>query len=347
MPEAFFDLRKADQLEALEYGRAKTGRPAHLLEKDIWVVWALRELFASPMSRDLTFKGGTSLTKAYKVIDRFSEDIDLTYDIRKLIPDLIGEAGELPASRSQASKWTQAVRHRLPGWIRQNVQPVIRAALERDDLDARLEIGGAESDKLLLHYPATAQGTGYVAPIVILEFGGRATGEPHQIFQVDCDIAPHLTGVSFPRASPVVMTVARTFWEKATAAHVYCAQGRIRSERYARHWYDLAAIARSPHFATVIADHAVSRAVARHKSLFFIEKDAAGQVVDYAEAISGRLRIVPDGQARLAVAEDYQAMLADDVMVGDAPSFDKLLQACADLESALNKAGEKALRASA
>lgn len=84
-----------------------------MLEKDIWVVWALRALFTSPLSADLTFKGGTSLSKVYKVIDRFSEDIDLTYDIRKLIPDLIGEGGELPASRSQASKWTQAVRHRL------------------------------------------------------------------------------------------------------------------------------------------------------------------------------------------------------------------------------------------
>lgn len=62
----------------------------------------------------ITFKGGTSLSKVYRVIDRFSEDIDLTYDIRKLIPDLIGEGGELPASRSQADKWTQAVRQRLP-----------------------------------------------------------------------------------------------------------------------------------------------------------------------------------------------------------------------------------------
>ncbi len=103
MAEYFFDLSQEDQREALEYGRAETGRPAHLLEKDVWVVWTLRTLFASPLAADLTFKGGTSLSKVYKVIDRFSEDIDLTYDIRKLIPDLIGAGGDLPASRSQAS----------------------------------------------------------------------------------------------------------------------------------------------------------------------------------------------------------------------------------------------------
>jgi predicted nucleotidyltransferase component of viral defense system len=75
----FFDLGKDDQREGLEYVRARTGRPTHLLEKDLWVVWTLRALFDSPLSADLTFKGGTSLSKVYKIINRFSEDIDLTY----------------------------------------------------------------------------------------------------------------------------------------------------------------------------------------------------------------------------------------------------------------------------
>ncbi len=338
MVEYFFDLSKKDQREALEYGRAETGRPVHLLEKDVWVVWTLRALLDSPLATDLTFKGGTSLSKVYKVIDRFSEDIDLTYDIRKLIPDLIGEGGELPTSRSQAGKWTQAVRHRLPDWITQNVQPVLQTALTSERLAARLELGGQENDKLFLHYPALTQGTGYVAPVVTLEFGARATGEPHQVFTVTCDIAAHLADVSFPTASPLVMSVARTFWEKATAAHVFCAQGRIRSERYARHWHDLAAIARSPHFATVIADHAVATAVARHKSFFFIEKDADGHVIDYMPATMGRLKIVPEGEAKTALAKDYAAMLSDEVMVGNAVSFDELLEACADLEAKVNRA---------
>ena len=184
MAEYFFGLSANDQLEALEYARDQTGRPAHLLEKDVWVVWTLRALFESPLSTDLTFKGGTSLSKAYKIIDRFSEDIDLTYDIRKLLPDLIGDGDELPSSRSQASKWTQAVRHRLPDWIKTNVQPIIQASLEHQRLDAHVEIGGQENDKLFLRYPPLAEGTGYVAPVITLEFGARATGEPHQIMPV-------------------------------------------------------------------------------------------------------------------------------------------------------------------
>jgi len=249
-----------------------------------------------------------------------------------------GEGGDLPSNRSQAGKWTQAVRHRLPDWITQNVQPVIQAALTRERLNGRLELGGQDNNKLFLHYPALTQGTGYVAPVVTLEFGGRATGEPHQIFPITCDIAEHLTDVSFPTAAPLVMSVARTFWEKVTAAHVFCAQGRIRGERYARHWHDLVAIARSPYFATAIADRAIAMTVARHKSHFFIEKDANGQVIDYRAAATGHLKIVPDGEARTALAKDYAAMLADDVMVGNALSFDGLMSACSDLETKVNEA---------
>lgn len=338
MAEYFFDLGRDDQGEVLEQVRANTGRPTHLLEKDVWVVWALGALFGSEIATDLTFKGGTSLSKAYKVIDRFSEDIDLTYDIRKLIGDLAGHDEALPASRSQAGKWTKAVRERLPEWIANHVLPVMEVALVRDRLDARLEIGGKENDKLLLHYPALKRGTGYIPPTVTLEFGGRATGEPHQVLPVICDMAGHVPDITFPTASPQVMSVARTFWEKATAAHVYCAQGRIRSERYARHWHDLVAISRSAYFADAITDRAVAKAVAEHKSFFFMEKDSNGNIIDYHAAVNGRINIVPAAEARAALAQDYEAMRADEIMIGAGLAFDDLMRACGEIEAQVNKA---------
>lgn len=300
------------------------------------MVWALNALFSSPLASALTFKGGTSLSKAYRIIDRFSEDIDLTYDIRALIADLVDDDSALPGSRSQAGKWTRTVRDRLPDWIDTQVRPVLVEALERERLDVTLETGGADREKLLLHYPAHTLGTGYVSPVVTLEFGGRATGEPHQVMPIRCDMEGHVDGIQFPIASPQVMSVTRTFWEKATAAHVYCAQARIRGERYARHWHDLAAIARSPHFAGAVADRDVAQAVAEHKSLFFIEKDAEGAVIDYFEATGGKLQIVPEGPAREALAADYASMREDDIMIGDALSFDALMAACDTLAQAAN-----------
>lgn len=347
MAEHYFALSQEDQGEVLEQARAQTGRPAHLLEKDAWVVWTLRSLFESDLAADLTFKGGTSLSKAYKIIDRFSEDIDLTYDIRTLIADLTGGEEFLPSSRSQASKWTKAVRDRLPEWIASEVQPVLLKELKRAKLDARLEIAGTDNDKLLLHYPAVRRGTGYVAPVVTLEFGGRATGEPHAIVPVMCEMDGQVQGVAFPTASPLVMSVARTFWEKATATHVYCAQGRIRSERYARHWHDLAAIMRSAHFRTAVEDRSIASAVAAHKSHFFSEKDAEGRVIDYFSAVEGSLQIVPEGAAREALAADYAKMLEDQVMVGDALPFDELMKACAEVTKRANSGSKPPAKRSA
>ena len=162
----------------------------------------------------------------YRIIDRFSEDVDLTYDIRELAADLLKQGNPIPESASQEKKISSAVRHRLPDWIETTVRQVIETALAKDGLDAALTLAG--KDKLILAYPAVKTGTGYSAPTIQLEFGARATGEPHHVQSVACDIAPEIEGVTFPVAQPLVMAAERTFWEKANAAHVYCLQGRLR-----------------------------------------------------------------------------------------------------------------------
>lgn len=88
MVESFLTLSRDDQLEALGVATTASGRPVYLLEKDVWVVWALQGLFASTLGEHLVFKGGTSLSKGYDIIQRFSEDIDLTYDIRAGLENL-------------------------------------------------------------------------------------------------------------------------------------------------------------------------------------------------------------------------------------------------------------------
>lgn len=162
MAEHYFALSKDDQREILEQAREKTGKPTHLLEKDVWVVWTLGTLFESALATGLTFKGGTSLSKAYKIIDRFSEDLDLTYDIRKLIADLTGGEEFLPASRSRAGKWTKAVRDRLPEWIASDVQPILQKASVGQTChflggrNAAKELGGNGLPKQAFPAPAKA-----------------------------------------------------------------------------------------------------------------------------------------------------------------------------------------------
>ena len=337
MPESWFELSSADQSEALEVAAGRSGRPAHLLEKDIWVVWALSAIYDSPLGDSLTFKGGTSLSKVYKVIDRFSEDIDLTYDIRELVSDLLRDGNPIPASASQEKKITSAVRSRLPQWIEQTVQPVIEQALVASGLQAELSLAGKDSDKLIITYPAAKKGTGYAAATIQLEFGARATGEPHQRHHVACDIAPLIDGVTVPAAQPLVMAAERTFWEKATAAHVYCLQGRLRGDRYSRHWYDLAALAKTTHFASAASDHQLARQVAEHKSMFFAEKDVDGGKVDYFQATSGDLRLIPQGPSLDALEKDYAAMLEDGLLAFEQPTFETVMASCAAIQDEIHR----------
>jgi hypothetical protein len=337
MADAFLRLSAKDRRDALGVAADRSGRPAHLLEKDVWVVWALAALYGSPLSEHLVFKGGTSLSKAYRVIRRFSEDVDLTYDIRVIAPDLVGADGEaLPKTRSEEKRWSSEVRRRLPEWVTGTAQPVIASALAAEGLAATIR---AEGEKLFIDYEPTATGSGYVAPIVTLEFGARSTGEPASLRDVTCDASGLIEGVEFPTARPRVMHAERTFWEKATAIHVFCLQERLRGDRFARHWHDVARLDEAGLAAAAFADRDLAQAVARHKSMFFAEKAADRSPIDYTAAVGGGLRLVPAGDALKTIEEDYARMVEDGLLLEDAERFEVLMARCADIAARANRAG--------
>lgn len=336
MADPFLLLPAEDRLEALSVAADRSGRPAHLLEKDAWVVWALATLYGSLLGEHLVFKGGTSLSKAYGVIRRFSEDVDLTYDIRALAPDLVGDNGEaLPKTRSEEKRWTSAVRERLPQWVAEAVQPVIAEALAGESLSAVIRVDG---EKLFIDYEATTAGSGYVSPSVMLEFGARSTGEPASPRDVICDAAGLVDGVVFPTARPRVMHAERTFWEKATAIHVFCLQERLRGDRFARHWHDVVRLDEAGFAAAAFADRELANAVARHKAMFFAEKAADRSQIDYASAVNGSLQLVPAGDGATALAEDYARMVDDGLLLDEAEPFETLMKRCADITARANSA---------
>ena len=337
MADAFLCLSAKDRRDALGVAADRSGRPAHLLEKDVWVVWALAALYELPLGENLVFKGGTSLSKAYRVIRRFSEDVDLTYDIRAIAPDLVGADSEaLPKTRSEERRWSSEVRRRLPGWVAGTAQPVIASALAREGLAAAIRV---EGEKLFIDYEAMVTGSGYVAPSVMLEFGARSTGEPASLRDVACDASGLIEGVEFPTARPRVMHAERTFWEKATAIHVFCLQERLRGDRFARHWHDVARLDEAGLAAAALADRDLAQAVARHKGMFFAEKAADRSPIDYVAAVGGGLRLVPTGDPLTALEEDYARMVEDGLLLEDAEPFEALMARCADIAARANRAG--------
>jgi hypothetical protein len=339
MAEPFLRLSVDDRREVLAVAADRGGRSVHLLEKDVWVVWALDVLFRSPLGEHLVFKGGTSLSKAYGVIRRFSEDVDLTYSIKALAPDLVAaDSDAVPSSRSEEKRWTSEVRRRLPVWVHGAAAPVIAAALKGDGLDARLS---AEGDRLFLDYNPMAKGTGYVGPRVLLEFGARSTGEPAAHRDVVCDADALVDDILFPKARPKVMLAERTFWEKVTAMHVYCRQARLRGDRFSRHWHDVARLDEAGIAASAISDRGLAFAVARHKHMFFVEKVPGEGSIDYVAAVSGGLQLVPADAMRVALAEDYARMVEDGLLLEDAESFDTLMERCASIATRANEAAGK------
>ena len=186
MADSFLSLPLADRLEVLEsaFDRGLT-RSTALLEKDVWVVWTLQALFAAPFADDLVFKGGTSLSKAYNIIQRFSEDVDLTYDIRKLADEQAGQPEAL--TDTEAKSLGRRIREKLlPRLLETEIQPYLEAQIRAAGLQATVE---REDENLFVAYEAAAEYPAYDRPRVKLEFGARSTGEPATRLPVACDLA--------------------------------------------------------------------------------------------------------------------------------------------------------------
>lgn len=216
-------------------------------------------------------------TKAYGVIRRFSEAVDLTYDIRATAPDLVGDDGEaLPKTRREEKRWSSEVRKRLPAWVAGTAQPTIANTLASEGFAAAVRIDG---EKLFIDDEATSTGSGYVAPSVMLEFGACSTGEPASPRDIVCDASGLVEEVEFSTARPRATHAERTFWEKATAIHVFCLQARLRGDRFARHWHDVARLDEAGLATAAFAGRELAQTVARHKGMFLAEK-AADRVPD-------------------------------------------------------------------
>ncbi len=133
------------------------------------------------------------------------------------------------------------------------------------------------------------------------------------------------------------MRPERTFWEKATAIHVFCAQGAFRGgDRFARHWHDVTRLDAAGFAEAAIADTALARAVANHKKVYFAEKNLHGEVIDYHAAVAGGLQLVPHNDALEKLAADYQQMVDDGLFLDDAEPFETLLDRCRTIQAKAN-----------
>jgi hypothetical protein len=323
MAERFLGLSLPEQSEILRAEASRLGRNERVLEKDIWVCWALEALFAIPGLPRMAFKGGTSLSKVYGAIHRFSEDVDVSFDFRDLQKETAFKEGPAKMSGERLKKFREALQTSVRRLIKEHVAPHLQETLRQEVGEAAppLEIDST-GEKLKVPYPTAFERGGYLKEWVLLEFGGRNVTEPCSTHKIQPDIAPHLSGLRFPLAEATVLAPERTFWEKATLIHAECSRGSLRAtaDRPSRHWYDLAVLADHEIGHRAFADRALLAAVVEHKSWSF--KDLKAR---YQDCLTGRLRLLPEAEAmRVALREDYAAMIQAGMFYSTPPSFGQI-----------------------
>ena len=309
-----------------------------IVEKDFWVCWVLKQLFSiDALSGRLLFKGGTSLSKIFHAINRFSEDIDLAVDYAAL-----GFTGERDPRREDISKTRRAailagMMVECQRYIGSEFLPALqtrcREILGTGDAWS-LEVSKQDPNVVQFRYPtASAKGLDYLNPQVVLELGTHAEFVPHDNFTIRSFVAEEFPNVVADGDVAVVALLAkRTFWEKATILHAeyHRPPEKPLPERYSRHYYDVAMMAQGLIRSEALPDTALLAQVVRHKETFYPSGWA-----HYELAVPGRLRLVPRAERLAALERDYRNM---GVMIfGEPPAFQDILMTLTNLEQEIDQ----------
>lgn len=340
MAESFLSLKAEERKEILQTLSPKFGLSPAVLEKDVWVCWALQHLFAMPDAIPMAFKGGTSLSKVFNAIKRFSEDIDVTLDYRVL--DVNANPFKEGISRSQISKLSTGLREAVRKYTHTIVLPHFNKLItdQFGERRYRLELS-EDGEKLEIYYEPLFTSSNLLDHILI-EFGGRNAIEPSAVHKVVPYIATELPELILPEASAQVLAAARTFWEKATLMHVECIRKKLDGlERSSRHWTDLSMLADHQIGKDAIVDRNLLLDVMRHKEVFY---KTSG--VSYEACNAGGLLLVPDAEMLKALEKDFDKMVADGMFYGaNQPKFQAVIERLTELQKEINSGATAAAKA--
>lgn len=312
-----------------------------MVEKDFWVCWLLAVLFGdAELAPHLVFKGGTSLSKVFGVIDRFSEDIDLS-----ISPAFIGAdeaAFEALSSRTRRDQALVRMQEQCSTCVRNILAPRLEAAItaqigQRPGSDPWMSYEDdpvARSPVLYFHYPTTApQGFDYLRRAVKLELGSLTDQQPtgrHSVRPWVADAFPN--AFSDWQCDVIALELARTFWEKATILHAehHRPAESPTPDRYARHYADMTRLLQHPQSTSMLADHTLCSRVVTWKSRVF-----SRQWARYDLAVPGSFRLVPPAPRIRELTRDYQQMRA--MFLAEPPPFEIVMGLLEEAEQTLNK----------
>ncbi len=344
-------LATAERIELFLESANERGVRREIIEKDFWVCWTLKRLFQLPdLKPHLIFKGGTSLSKIFRVIERFSEDIDISIDRAYLGFKGVKDPENIE-SRTKRKKTINQLREVCRAKVNEEILPKLIVEVERilgPQEDGARQLWSIipytedpDGQSLVFAYPSLAEETfieenPYVKASVLIEFGARADHWPAEEFPVTPYAAEDFPQYfKQPNHTLRILAAERTFWEKATLLHseYHRPEEKATADRISRHYYDLYKLAKSEFADRSIAQLNLLRHVIEHKKIFFARASD-----DYDEALRGHLHLVPVDARLDALSRDYEKMQRDRMFFGETPSLKEILESLRALEARINAA---------
>ncbi len=331
--EEWFNLTEEDRRIILIQTSIKKGLLPVVIEKDLWVMIALRAIYSTEISDHLVFKGGTSLSKAWRIIERFSEDIDLAID-----RSFFGLEGDL----SKTS--VKNLRKASCKYVDEKFHLLLQNALESNGVKefelhvAKFEESDTDPLAIELRYKSLVENQEYLQPRILIEMSARSLREPFENKELSSfirDVYPDQKFADDPVIVPTV-TPTRTLIEKMFLLHeeFQKPEGRlIRSERMTRHLYDISRIMDTAFLEKAIADRELYQTIIDHRS-----KMTKISWVDYGSHNYRTLSFMPPKKTINAYEKDYLAM-KESMFYGDSESFEDLIKKLQMLNDRINKLG--------
>ena len=338
--DRILELSPRQRAEVFQQATQATGMDAIIIEKDFWVCWTLKELFRLPeIGEHLIFKGGTSLSKVFKIIERFSEDIDVSIDRA-----FLGFGGtnepEAGGSNKEKQRRVEALKEACQQKIATGLHPELDAAIKSkitadQPWSLRNDDEDPDQQTLLFEYPSSfaPAATGYIRRMVKIEMGARADHWPCESKTVTPYVAEQFPqGFREGSCAVKVLSAERTFWEKATILHAefHRPADKAIPERFSRHYCDFYELIRKGVAESAVKKPELLARVAEHKSLFFRSASAR-----YGEAVRGSLRIAPPEHRLKPLRDDYGKM--QQMFFGEPPEFDSIIALLTQWESEFNR----------
>ncbi len=313
-------LTKQRQIDLFNQLSSQTGIQAQAIEKDAWVTLVLRMIFGSEIEQHLVFKGGTSLSKAYKLIKRFSEDIDIAIDRQYL-----GFKGNL--TKGEIRK----LRRKSHDFVSTEMVDILISQLDKYGIDKRLyqvmvenkKISDQDPETIKINYQSVFEELPYLQNRVLIEIGARSLLEPNSKIKIKSIIDEQYPESVFTEKAFSVNTVIpeKTFLEKLMLLHEEFnkPQEKIRHERMSRHLYDIGQIITTEFGQRAVKDTELFNSIIEHRKSLTPVK-----TVDYDNLSIERLEIIPPNELFYLYRKDY-AEMQESMIYGESLTFDKLI----------------------